>query len=292
MFQTPIQALRKDHPCFFAESRGRYGRIHLPVAASCSIQCAYCRRDYACVHENRPGVTDGVINPEEALERLEQALIRMPNISVAGIAGPGDAFCNADSTMRTFELIRRKHRDIALCVSSNGLNVKKYIPTLRDLHVGFVTITVNAIDPGIGARLYKSVRWEGEILRGRVAAQTLIDKQMEAISLLKSGNFTVKVNSVVIPGVNDDHMLFLARKMARLGVDLMNFLPLIPIAGTDMQDMAPPSPAEMKKLREKAGEYVPQMHHCTRCRSDAVGLLHHDIRQEGPKPFMGCKSCP
>jgi len=278
MPQIPMQTVKNDHPCFFAESRGRYGRIHLPVASSCNIQCAYCRRDHACVHENRPGVTNGVINPEEALERLERALIRMPYISVAGIAGPGDAFCDPEKTMQTFELIRRKHRDISLCVSSNGLNVKDYIPQLRDLSVGFVTITVNAIDPGIGARLYKVVHAEGGTLRGKVAARTLITRQLETISLLKAGNFTVKVNSVVVPGVNDDHMLFLARKMARLGVDLMNFIPLIPITGTDMQDIRPPSPVEMKKLRKKAGAYVAQMHHCTRCRSDAVGLLQGDAR--------------
>lgn len=169
----------------------------------------------------------------------------MPNISVAGIAGPGDAFRAPDITMRTFEIIRRKHNDISLCVSSNGLNIKDFIPGLRDLKVGFVTITVNAIDAGIGARLYKEVRQDGETLRGRVAAQTLITRQLEAITLLKAGNFTVKVNSVVITGVNDAHMVFLARKMAELGVDLMNLLPLIPVKGTDMENVKPPGPVRM-----------------------------------------------
>src|SRR5512145_3171390 len=109
---------RRLHPCFFSEAKGAYGRIHLPVASGCNIQCAYCRRDYDCVHENRPGVTKGVIAPEEALTRLERALDEMPFLSVAGIAGPGDAFHDPESTLKTFELIRRKSLKIALCVST------------------------------------------------------------------------------------------------------------------------------------------------------------------------------
>lgn len=268
-----VPAKRKTHPCFFAESKGRFGRIHLPVAPGCNIQCAYCRRDYDCIHENRPGVTREVLRPEDALDRLECALEIMPYISVAGIAGPGDAFCNPELTLRTFELIRKKNKDISLCVSTNGLNIKNSIPELLALDVHFVTITVNTIDPHIGTLLYKFVRKGERTVYGREAAQTLISRQLEAISLLKANRFTVKVNSVVIPGVNDDHMVFLSKRMARMEVDLMNLLPLIPIAGTDMEGASPPSPAVITKIRKKAGEYVPQMHHCTRCRSDAAGFL-------------------
>jgi nitrogen fixation protein NifB len=121
---------RNAHPCFYAEAIGRYGRIHLPVAPSCNIQCAYCRREYDCPHESRPGTTSGVLQPEEASERLERALEEMPHISVAAVAGPGDAFSDPGATLRTFELIRRNNSEIALCVSTNGLNVAEYIPEL------------------------------------------------------------------------------------------------------------------------------------------------------------------
>ena len=96
--------------------------------------------------------------------------------------------------------------------------------------------------------------------------------------VIKGGDsITVKVNSVVIPGINEAHLPLLAQKMGRLGVDLMNLLPLIPVPGTALEDFAPPPAARMHKLRQKAGASVPQMHHCTRCRSDAVGLLCKDI---------------
>ena len=276
MTHASLQPNRNTHPCFFAGNSGRYGRIHLPVASSCNIQCSYCRRDYDCPNENRPGISSRVLQPEEALVRLERALSEMPHICVAAVAGPGDAFSDPGVTLRTFELIRRNNRGIALCLSTNGLNVAEYIPQLCDLDVGYVTITVNAIDPNIGRLLYKWVKFETGILRGTDAAATLISRQLEAIELMKAAGITVKVNTVVVPGVNQDHVLFIAGKMGRLKVDLMNFLPLIPLSGTDMQGMAPPDAGRMRKLRLLAGTHVAQMHHCRRCRSDAVGLLHEN----------------
>lgn len=217
-----------------------------------------------------------MISPEEAADRVERALEEMPHISVAAVAGPGDAFCDPSPTLRTFDLIRKKNTDIALCVSTNGLNVKGYIPQLRALNVGFVTVTVNAVDPDVGARLYPWVCVDGNTIRGVDAARVLISRQLEAIGLLKAGGIIVKVNSVVVPGINQDHVLFLARKMGDLGVDLMNFIPLIPLAGTELQNVPSPGEDKMAKLRQSASHHVLQMHHCTRCRSDAAGFLGAD----------------
>jgi len=264
---------RKTHPCFYAGARGKYGRLHLPVAPFCNIQCAYCRRDYDCPNENRPGVTCCVLSPEEAVERLERSLEEMPHLSVVAIAGPGDAFCDPERTLKTFELIRRRHPDIALCVSTNGLNVKDSIPRLRDLNVGYVTITVNAIDPNIAARLCSWINVGGKIIRGPEAARILLSRQLDSIGILKDVGITVKVNSVVVPGINEEHLPFLAKNMGALHVDLMNFLPLIPLPGTDLASVSPPTEERLRKLRKRASSHVQQMHHCTRCRSDAAGVL-------------------
>lgn len=261
------------HPCFYSEAKNRYGRIHLPVAPECNIQCAYCRRDYDCMHENRPGVTKGIITPEQALERLERALDRMPDISVAGIAGPGDAFADPELTLKTFELIRSKNSHISLCVSTNGLNIRDYIPWLLELSVRYVTITINTLDPATGALLYKWVNTGDTRLYGVKGAEVLIENQLEAIGVLKDHNFIVKINSVVIPGINEDHIVFLSKKAGRMGVDLMNLIPIIPVKGTDMENITPPGKDMIHKLRKTAGTFVPQMHHCNRCRSDAVGML-------------------
>lgn len=267
-------SVKRNHPCFYAESKGRFGRIHLPVAPSCNIQCSYCRRDQDCPHENRPGVSSGIITPEEALARLVNSLKEMTYISVAGIAGPGDAFSEPILTLKTFELIRRKDIKTNLCVSSNGFNVLDHVPSLSDLKVQFVTITINTIDPGIGTVLYDHVNTTRGKLKGVQASELLIERQLATVSALKASGFTVKVNTVVLPGINDHHIPFLAKRMQGIGVDLMNLIPLIPLPATSMANLSPPSPLIMNKLRQLAGHYVPQMSHCQRCRSDAAGLFH------------------
>jgi len=53
------------HPCFNADARAKTGRIHLPIAPSCNIQCNYCDRKFDCMNESRPGVTSKLLTPRK-----------------------------------------------------------------------------------------------------------------------------------------------------------------------------------------------------------------------------------
>jgi len=66
--------IKSTHPCFSKEAHHKFGRIHLPVAPACNIQCRYCIREYDCANESRPGITSRVLKPHEALERVEAVL--------------------------------------------------------------------------------------------------------------------------------------------------------------------------------------------------------------------------
>ncbi|GKT10852.1 radical SAM protein [Desulforhabdus sp. TSK] len=265
-----------QHPCFSAKAAGRYGRIHIPVAPACNIQCAYCNRAYDCINESRPGVASRVLHPEEALDYLDEALSRMPFITVAGIAGPGDAFADPERTLTTLERIRKAHPALHLCLSTNGLAVAEHVDALVHLRVGFVTVTVNAVDPKIGGRIYTKVSLGKQVLQGSEAASLLVERQMDAIARLKARGITVKVNTVVIPGINDTHTAAVAERVARLKADLHNLIALIPVSGTPLENIAPPSVSSLASLRRAAEAFLPQMRHCGRCRADAVGLLHDD----------------
>ena len=60
-----------NHPCFSKKASAAYGRVHLPVAPHCNIQCNFCNRIYDCANENRPGVTGRVQSPDEAALYVE-----------------------------------------------------------------------------------------------------------------------------------------------------------------------------------------------------------------------------
>jgi nitrogen fixation protein NifB len=272
------------HPCFNVAVKGECGRVHLPVAPKCNILCNYCNRKYDCVNESRPGVTSAVLSPRQAVTYLAQVLAAEPRITVAGIAGPGDPFANAAETLETVRLIREQFPDLLLCLATNGLGLPPYLDELAALGVSHITLTVNAVDPEIGAKIYSWVRDGKRIHRGLAAAGVLLARQLESIRGLKARGLTVKVNTIIIPGVNDGHVAAVAKEMASLGVDILNLMPVYPNAETPFGELPEPTPERMADLRREAAAHLPQMHHCTRCRADAVGLLEDDRTAE----FRGC----
>jgi nitrogen fixation protein NifB len=268
------------HPCFHPHSKSKCGRVHLPIADRCNVQCNFCNRKYDCANESRPGVTSQLMTPTEGVEYLAAALAREPRITVAGIAGPGDPFANPERTLETLRLVRERFPAILLCVASNGLNVAPYVDALARLQVGHMTITVNAVDPAVGAQVYSWVRKHPRVHRGTDAARVLLDNQLQAIRQLKAAGIMVKVNTVVIPGVNDDHVADIAQQVSDLGADVLNCMPLRPTAETPFATLTEPDAAYMAKVRAVAACFLPQMYHCTRCRSDAAGMLGEDISAE------------
>ena len=130
-----------------------------------------------------------------------------PRIAVVGIAGPGDPFATPERTLETLRLVRERHPEMLLCVASNGLGRGAATSDdLAALEVSHVTLTVNAVDPEIGAKVYAWVRDGKRIYRGPAGAELLWDRQAEAIRALKQRGVTVKINTIIIPGVNDEHV--------------------------------------------------------------------------------------
>ena len=60
---TSQETVFREHPCFGA-CKNRKGRIHLPVAPGCNIECRFCDRR---INEDAqvPGNTSKVIKPED-----------------------------------------------------------------------------------------------------------------------------------------------------------------------------------------------------------------------------------
>ncbi len=278
------------HPCFNPDAKGKYGRVHLPVAPKCNIKCNFCDRKYDCVNESRPGVTSTVLTPDQASIYMQRVLEKEPRITVAGIAGPGDPFANGPETIATLCTIRRNHPEAILCVSSNGMGIAPYIPALSEIKVSHVTITVCAVDPQIGKEIYSWVKDGKVVYRGIQAAELLLARQLAAISMLKDHGITVKVNCIIIPGVNDHHVEEVARTMKGRGVDLLNCMAMFPNVNTPFAHVEQPDKKSMAAIRNRAERYLPQMRHCTRCRADAVGLLNEDRTDEFRSCLSSCSS--
>ncbi|MEW6512511.1 MAG: nitrogenase cofactor biosynthesis protein NifB [Pseudomonadota bacterium] len=270
----------QDHPCYSEEAHHHFARMHAAVAPACNIQCHYCNRKYDCANESRPGVVSELLTPEQAVKKTLAVAAAIPQMSVLGIAGPGDPLANPARTFATFRGLAEKAPDIKLCVSTNGLALPEAVEELAKHNIDHVTITINCVDPDVGAKIYPWIFWKNQRIFGRQAAEILIAQQQKGLEMLVAKGILVKVNSVMIPGVNDEHLHEVSKIVKAKGAFLHNVMPLIAEAehGTfyGVMGQRSPSPAELKNLQDACEGDMNMMRHCRQCRADAVGLLGED----------------
>lgn len=263
-----FEHLAKRHPCLSGEANVKYGRVHLPVSPSCNIQCKFCKRGFN-KHENRPGVAAGVITPAAALEYVERALELCPEITVVGIAGPGDTLAT-DHALDAFRLVHEKYPQLIKCMSTNGLLLPDKAEAVINSGVNTITVTVNSINPETQQNICSYINYKGKLLLGKEAAEVLIDAQLRGIEKIAALGVCVKVNTVLIPGINDGELESISRETAKRGASIINIIPLIP--QNEMLSRRPPDCNELNIAREEAEKHLPVFRHCQHCRADACGI--------------------
>jgi nitrogen fixation protein NifB len=87
-----------------------------------------------------------------------------------------------------------------------------------------------------------------------------------------------KVNTVLIPTINDHHIIDVAKKIRGLGVYLQNIMPLIP--QYKFADITPPTLSEKRAMQDECSKITKQMRHCRQCRADAIGRLGEDVQEK------------
>ncbi len=276
MTEIPIHKardIRATHPCFSKEAHHRFGRIHLPVAPACNIQCRYCIRKYDCANESRPGITSRVMTPYEALERVRTFIDRNDRITVIGIAGPGDPLAN-DSTFEVMSSIHKEFPELTLCVSTNGLNLPDRLDALVRCGVRSITVTINAVTPDMAEKVYAWATYKGKRYTGKEAGACIVNNQWRGLTNAIDAGLMVKVNTVYIPGVNDAEIPLIAWHAGERGADIMNIMPLIPQA--EFEGRERPTAEMLNRKRAACERHIPQMTHCRQCRADACGVLGED----------------
>lgn len=262
--------LAESHPCFSHEAHFRIGRIHLPVALRCNIGCNFCDRKVSSFyHTSRPGLTSRILGPEECVEVVERAIEKNPNIEVIGISGPGEPLYN-DGTFRALEIVSREFPSMKLCVCTNGLLLPEKVQQLGSLGVKSITMTVNAVDAVIGAKVNSHVIKNGKTFKGIGGARILLENQLKGLDMAVDCHMVVKINTVLIPGINMDHVGDIAKQAASRGAYIMNIMPMIPLGG--FRTLREPTCEELIHAREQCESIIPVFRMCKQCRADACGV--------------------
>jgi len=211
-----------------------------------------------------------IISPPEALAAVRRARELCPQITVAGVAGPGDTLATPYA-LQTFRLIKAEFPEIIKCMSTNGLLLPDFTDEIIEVGIDSMTVTVNAVDPRVQAEICDRVRYKGLCYEGQEAAEILIANQLAGIRKLASAGLTVKVNSVLIPEINAQHIAEVAMTVSAAGARIMNIIPLIP--QHELAWCTEPGCTLLGSSRQAAERYVKVFKHCQRCRADAAGII-------------------
>lgn len=256
------------HPCFSGTAHNRFGRIHLPVSPSCNIQCRYCKRGFN-KWETSPGVAVRLLTPDEAVTTVGRAIRVCPELTVVGVAGPGEPLAT-DHALKSLLQVHDRFPDLIMCLSTNGLMLCEKADEIARAGVRSLTVTVNAVNAQIQNKICSHVRYGNLFITGDEAAKQLITAQLLGIRRIVTLGIFVKINTVLIPGVNDGHIEEIALHTARAGASMMNIIPLLP--RFELSSHRPPDGNELEKAREEAQRVLPVFRHCRRCRADACGV--------------------
>jgi nitrogen fixation protein NifB len=258
------------HTCFSGEAHNSFGRIHLPVSPACNIQYRFYKRGLRLNKRKRhPGENYALLNPEEAVGVVEKALELYPQITVAGIAGPGDTLAS-DHALETFELIHRKFPLLLNCLSTNGLLLKEKVERAFNAGVRTITVTVNSVNLKVLKNIFSYIMYNGQYMTGELAARWLILAQLSGIEKAAKLGAVVKINTFLVPGVNDRHIGEVARVTSEVGASLINVIPLM--SHLEIETNRPLACHELNAARKEAEKYLPVFRYCQQCRADVCGI--------------------
>jgi nitrogen fixation protein NifB len=200
---------------------------------------------------------------------VDKALEKCPQLTVVGVAGPGDSLVG-NNMLDAFKKLRASHPELLRCISTNGLLLNERAKELIDVGIDTLTVTVNAVDSEILSKIILGIYYKGEHLAGTEAAEVLIANQLEGIRKMAAANVMIKVNTVLVPEINGAHIPEIAEKVSLAGANIYNIIPLIP--QHRMSSYAAPACEEIEAARMKAGKFIDVFRHCQHCRADAVGI--------------------
>ncbi|WP_312871164.1 GTP 3',8-cyclase MoaA [Streptomyces lonarensis] len=164
-----------------------YGRtatdLRVSLTDRCNLRCTYCM-------------------PEEGLDWLKKStlltddeIVRLVRIAVTRLGVREVRFTGGEPLLRP-GLVSIVARCAALdprpelSLTTNGIGLEKVAPALRDAGLDRVNVSLDTVDPETFHRLTRRRR-HGDVLRGLAAAHD-------------AGLTPVKVNSVLMRGINDD----------------------------------------------------------------------------------------
>ncbi len=209
------------------------------------------------------------MTPNIAVARTKTEIKKNTNLNIVAVSGPGEPLANPE-TFVTLERIRKEYQNISMCLSTNGVLLSENIDWLKEINVSTVSVSMSTSCIITASKIYEWARFQNALVRGDVMAAKIIEAQIKGIKMASNEGIHVKVNSILIPEINMQDIVPLARVISKAGATLQNIVPLYP--DDKFSSLRAPSFQEIQNIRKKASSFIKQFTFCKQCRSDVVGI--------------------
>jgi cyclic pyranopterin phosphate synthase len=214
----------------------RYGRSHgylrISVIEKCNLRCRYCMPE-----EGVPPLPKGDLLSFEEIERLAALFVRLGVHKIRVTGGEPLVRRGIDDLVRRLGALK-SHGLERLAMTSNALLLREHISALKSAGLDALNLSLDTLRPDRFRQITLRDGCEETIAAIHAAVDAGFDK--------------VKVNAVVMAGVNDDELVDLARAFARERPVEVRYIEYMPFEGnhwgTDLR-MVPA--AEIRRRLER-----------------------------------------
>lgn len=262
------------HPCFDDVEYGY--RFHLPIAPKCNTKCNFCKRQISG-EQVRPGVTSEILNIDDVENYINKKISLFPECRIIGVAGPGDPMSNPNELFDTYKIVDEKFPEFKKCMCTNGFYLSKYKEEFINANLDYVTITLNSRNAKTLDSIYEFLEYEGVLYQGIEMGELIMRLQDEALRIIDGiPDLKLKINIVVIPGINDNELDDMIEYISQFNVYTVNLIPVLAVKGTAFENVRSLSKEELDALKDEFRKKYSSLKfkkHCSRCRADACGKV-------------------
>lgn len=201
-----------------AAMKDRLGRplqdLRISLTDRCNFRCRYCMP----VEVFGPGYQflpkDEILTFDEILRVTEAALaLGVQKVRLTG----GEPLLRRDAAVLV-GMLRGLDPDLDIAMTSNGMLLRRFAADLKEAGLSRVTVSLDAIDPGVFAKM------------NGVGAK--VEKVLDGVQAATDHGLPVKVNSVIQRGVNEQQIVPLLQWAAKEKV-IIRFIEYMDVGETN-----------------------------------------------------------
>ncbi len=163
--------------------------------------------------------------PCQALSRLSGIIETGGPVAAVDITGPGDPLADISTTLEVIGEVHRRWPEIAITVTSLGLNGADHAAALREAGAGRMNLLVDCVENGVAKKVYAWIRSGNKTVPLSRAAAWLVEEQARVMAVFRRAGIGVSARCRVFAGINDGHVDAVARFLADHGVERLELAP-------------------------------------------------------------------